>query len=321
MPNEKHIDIVVPCYNEQECVDLFYDEVIKTLDSIKGYKYTIIFIDDGSSDNTLIHIQRLEQRFGSSLIKYISFARNFGKESAIYAGLKVSTGDLVALMDCDLQDPPSLLPNMINAINEGYDCCATRRITRTGEPVIRSFFANQFYNLINKISDVKIESGARDFRLMTRQVVNAVLMLSETERFSKGLFSWVGFKTKWIEYQNTERVAGITKWSFIKLLWYAISGIVAFSIAPLRISSFTGIVTVCASFIYAGYIFIKTVIWGNVTSGFSTLAILILFLSGIIIILLGIIGEYLARLYKEVKHRPIYLVKNTNIDEGGVYYE
>ncbi|MDR2355578.1 MAG: glycosyltransferase family 2 protein [Clostridiales Family XIII bacterium] len=309
----KRLDIVVPCYNEQECIRLFYDAVSRVMRELKGCDWTVCYVDDGSSDDTLSEIKKLAAEKGERQIKYVSFTRNFGKEAAIYAGLKHSDGDLVALMDADLQDPPTLLPEMLKAVNEeGYDSCATCRTSRTGEPPVRSFFANVFYRLINSISDTKFKPGARDFRLMTHEMRDAVLKLGETERFTKGLLSWVGFRTKWIEYENVKRAAGQSKWSFFKLLKYAISGIVAFSTAPLRLASVLGFVVVGAAALYALYIFLKAVIYGTNSSGFSTIIILMMFFSGIIILLLGIIGEYLSRVYSEIKRRPVYIARETN---------
>lgn len=309
----KHIDIVTPCFNEQECIYLFYNELSRVLSPLKGYSFTVTFIDDGSTDGTLAEIKRLETLYGSSRVKYISFSRNFGKEAAIFAGLSSTTGDIVALMDADLQDPPAMLPEMISVIEEGYDSCATYRNDRKGEPPIRSFFARRFYKIMNSMSIVKMKSGARDYRLMTRKMVNAVISLSEIERFSKGLFQWVGFKTKWIAFENIGRVAGKTKFSFFSLFKYAVNGIVSFSTVPLRFASVLGVFIVVAAFVYMTYVFFKTVFFGARTSGFPTTTILILFLSGVIIMLLGIIGEYIARIYSEIKKRPIFITQETNI--------
>jgi glycosyltransferase involved in cell wall biosynthesis len=310
----KHLDIVVPCYNEQACVRLFYDAVSRVMNEQEGYDWSVLYVDDGSSDGTLSEIKKLAAEKGAGRIKYVSFARNFGKEAAICAGLRMSDGDSVVLMDADLQDPPALLPEMMKAVDEeGYDSCATCRTNRRGEPAVRSFFANVFYRLINSISDTEFKPGARDFRLMTREVRDAVLRLGETERFSKGLLSWVGFRTKWIAYENVKRAAGQTKWSFFKLLKYAVGGIVAFSTVPLRLASVLGFVVVAAAALYALYIFLKAVIYGTNSSGFSTIIILMMFFSGMIILLLGIIGEYLSRVYSEIKRRPIYIAKETNV--------
>lgn len=306
------LDIIVPCYNEEHCISLFYEAIEHTFNLLENYNYFIIFIDDGSKDNTLDEIKKLVNNKNN--IKYISFTRNFGKESAIYAGLQVSVSEIAVLMDCDLQHPPSLLPEMLLAIESGYDCCAGKRSNRKGEPVIRSFFSSLFYKFSNKISDVKIEPNATDFRMMNRKMVKAVLSLQEKERFTKGLISWVGFRVKWIEFDNQPRIAGKTNWSFLKLVWYAINGIVAFSTIPLRIASIIGSSIVIIAVIYSVFIFAKTLIFGTHISGFPTLVILILLLSGVIISLLGIIGEYLARIYQEIKGRPIYITRETNIE-------
>jgi glycosyltransferase involved in cell wall biosynthesis len=308
------VDIITPCYNEEECVELFYGAIATTFSFLERYSFSIIFIDDGSADKTLEKIKNLESVHGSEQIKYISFSRNFGKEAAIFAGLEASAGDLTVLMDADLQDPPELLPVMFDAIeNEGYDCCATYRTNRTGEPPVRSWFAEKFYLTINAMSKVKMKAGARDFRVMTRKMTDAVVLLGEYERFSKGLFMWVGFKTKWIDYKNVNRVAGNTKWSFFSLFKYAVSGIVAFSTVPLRIASILGVFVVLGAIGYMLYIFTATIFFGVKTSGFATTIIFMLFLCGTIIVLLGIIGEYIARIYSEIKHRPIYISRESNI--------
>jgi glycosyltransferase involved in cell wall biosynthesis len=306
------INIIVPCYNEQECVHLFYDEARRCLDELKNFEYSIMFIDDGSSDNTLAEIKKLITNVGGERIKYVSFSRNFGKEAAIYAGLQKSTGDIVVLMDCDLQDPPELIPEMLEAIGSGCDSVATYRVNRHGEPPVRSAFAMFFYRIMNSMSVVKMKPAARDYRMMTRKYVDALLSLSEVERFSKGLFQWVGFETKWIPYKIVERAAGKTKWSFFKLYNYAVGGIVAFSTVPLRIASLLGMLTVFTAVILA-VITLKNVLRvGIIGAGFSVIATLVLFFSGVVIMLLGIIGEYLAKLYSEVKHRPIYIEKESS---------
>jgi glycosyltransferase involved in cell wall biosynthesis len=312
MDDKQHLDIIVPCYNEQECVPLFIESIAETMDGIGNYTYSVYFIDDGSSDDTLEVIKGIEIQYGKC-VKYISFSRNFGKEAAIYAGLQASNGDIVVLMDADLQDPPALLPEMLQALEAGYDSCATYRSDRGGEPPVRSFFANMFYRLMNAVSSVELKPGARDFRMMTREMKDAIVALGECERFSKGLFTWVGFQTKWIEYQNVQRVAGKTKWSFFSLLKYAIGGVVAFSIAPLRLASILGFFVVVLGFLYAAYILIRALIYGTNASGFSTIVILLMFIGGVTIFLLGVIGEYLARIYAEVKRRPIYIARETNV--------
>lgn len=311
------ISLVVPCYNEESSLPLLYtalDEVRKTLSE---YRFELIFIDDGSRDGTLRALRDICA--GDPGARYLSFSRNFGKEAAIYAGLQESGGDLVALMDADMQDPPALIPEMLRLLEEGgFDVVATRRVDRKGEPKIRSFFARAFYRLINKMSDVQIVDGARDFRLMRRPVVDAVLDISERQRFSKGIFGWVGFKTHWLEYQNVERVAGETKWSFWKLFKYAIEGIIAFTTVPLRLATITGFVMSAAAFLYMLYYFIKALItrvWSS-EPGYASTLVIILFLGGMILIALGILGEYMARTYMEVKNRPLYVVREKSEPDG-----
>ena len=280
---------------------------------IGSHDFELLFINDGSRDQTLDMIKELANN--DKRIKYISFSRNFGKEAAMYAGFENSTGDYVCLMDADLQDPPKLLPEMVKAIEEeGYDSAATRRVTRKGEPPIRSFFARMFYKIMNKISDTELMDGARDYRLMTRQFVNSLLDMKEYNRFSKGLFGWVGYKTKWIEFENVERVAGETKWSFWKLLVYAVDGAVAFSTAPLAIASVLGMLMLLVSFIFIVFIIIRTLIFGDPVSGWPSLVCIITLIGGIQIFCVGILGEYLSKVYLETKRRPIYIVKDTNID-------
>ena len=306
------ISIIVSCYNEEKAIPLFYDETEKIIKDFKGTEFEYIFINDGSIDNTLDVIKGLRKK--DSKVKYVSFSRNFGKEAAIYAGLEHATGDLVTLMDADLQDPPKLLKDMYKAItDEGYDAVGTRRVTRKGEPVIRSFFARMFYKLINKISKVQMVDGARDYVLMTRPVVDAILSLKEYNRFSKGLFNFVGFKIKWIEYENIERVAGETKWSFGKLFGYALEGFTAFSTAPLTFASFIGMLFCIISFLLILAIIIKTLILGDPTSGWPSMVCIIFMVSGIQLFSLGIIGQYLSKTYLEVKKRPIYIIKDKEI--------
>ena len=305
------VSIVVPCYNEEAMVDLFYHDLCSYMNRLPGHRFEIIFVDDGSRDATLEKIQSLSEC--DQRIKYVSFSRNFGKESALYAGLSYSKGDLVAVMDADLQDPPSLLPEMIGEIEKGYDCVATLRVTRTGEPIIRSFFARQFYKLIKRLSNVDMVDGARDYRLMTRQVVGAILSMQEYHRFSKGIFGWVGFKTKWIPYENIERIAGETSWSFWKLFAYAIDGIIAFTVKPLRVASFSGILFSCLAFMYLVYIIIRTVVLGIDVPGYASTIAVVLFMGGIQLVSVGVLGEYMARTYMEVKQRPAYIVKESNL--------
>ena len=302
------ISIIVPCYNEEKALPYFYKEIYKVASEMSNIDFEFIFVDDGSKDNTLSILRELRKQ--DKRCRYISFSRNFGKEAAIYAGLENAKGDYVAMMDADLQDPPKLLKEMYDAIkNEGYDCAATRRVDRKGEPIIRSFFARKFYKIINKISNADIVDGARDFRLMTRQMVDAILKMNEYNRFSKGIFGWVGFNTKWIAYENVDRVAGETKWSFWKLLIYAIEGIIAFSTVPLSIAAVVGIIFFIVALIMIGFIIVRTLIWGDPTSGWPSLVCIIFFASGIQLFCTGILGQYLAKTYLETKKRPIYLVK------------
>ena len=311
----KKIGIIVPCYNEQEAIPYFYDEVNKISNNMKeNAEFEFLFINDGSKDNTLNVIRDLSKK--DSRVKYISFSRNFGKEAAMYAGLKEISGDYIAIMDADLQDPPSLLPEMFETLEQGeYDCVATRRVTRKGESKIRSFFARLFYKIMNMISNTEVVDGARDFRLMSRQMVNAILEIGEYNRFSKGIFGFVGFNTKWLEYENIERVAGKTKWSFWKLLLYAIDGFTAFSTKPLNISTFIGIIFCLISFVMVVVIICKTLILGDPVGGWPSLACMILFVGGIQLFCTGISGQYLSKAYLEVKNRPIYIVKETNLNK------
>ena len=309
----KLLSVIVSCYNEEETVPIFYKEICKVSKEMKYIDFEFIFINDGSRDNTLNVIKDLNKK--DKRVKYLSFSRNFGKEAAMYAGLVSSKGDYITLMDADLQDPPSLLEKMYKLITEeGFDCVGTRRVTRRGEPQIRSFFARMFYKLINKMSNVELVDGARDYRLMTRQMVDAILSLKEYKRFSKGLFSFVGFKTKWLEYENIERVAGETKWNFWKLFIYAIDGITAFSTAPLVISAVVGFIFCFLSFIMILVIIIRTLVFGDPVSGWPSLVCIIFMVSGIQLFCLGIMGQYLANTYLETKNRPIYIVKESNID-------
>ena len=313
---ERKISIIVPCYNEQEALPLFYDAARKVMEEMAPLAFELIFVDDGSRDRTLEVIRDLRRR--DERVRYLSFSRNFGKESAMLAGLDAATGDYVAIMDADMQDPPSLLPEMYRGITEeGYDCVATRRTNRTGEPPIRSFFARCFYKLINKISKADIVDGARDFRLMTRQMTDAIRSMREYNRFSKGIFGWVGFKTKWLEYVNVERVAGETKWSFWKLLLYSLDGIVAFSTAPLAIASIAGILFCLIAFIMICFFVIKTLIWGDPVAGYPSMISIILFIGGVQLFAIGILGQYLSKTYLESKNRPPYIVRETEESAQG----
>lgn len=307
------ITVVVPCYNEEETLQPFYEEFQKVRGRMPEIMLELLFINDGSQDRTLEGIERLS--IEDSAVKYISFSRNFGKEAAIYAGLKHASGDYVAVMDADLQDPPSLLPEMYGAIvEEGYDSVATRRVTRKGEPKIRSLFARTFYSIINNISRTEIVDGSRDYRLMNRKFVEAILQLKEYNRFSKGLFGWVGFKTKWLEFENVERVAGETKWSFCSLFRYSIEGIVAFSTAPLVISSFAGLFCCLLSFAMLLFLFIRRLVFSDPVAGWASLVLTMLLLGGLQLLCIGILGQYLAKMYLETKKRPVYLIDKTNVD-------
>ena len=303
------LSVIVPCYNEEENVPYFYEELMKLTPFFEEKKLTLelIYVDDGSKDGTVGEIKKLNDK--DERVKLVSFSRNFGKEAAIYAGFSKSKGDYVVMMDADLQDPPSLLPEMFQYIEEGYDSVATRRVSRKGEPVIRSFFARMFYKLINKISKTDIVDGARDYRLMTRQVVDAILSLGEYNRFSKGIFGWVGFNTKWVEYENVERTKGETKWSFWGLFLYSIEGIIAFSTAPLAVASVLGVLFCVIAFIIIIMIIVRSLFWQDPTSGWPSLVCIISMVSGVQLLCLGILGQYVSKTYLEVKHRPIYLVK------------
>lgn len=309
------ISIIVPCYNEEKALPLFYEELEKNIKTFPdNIHFEILFVNDGSKDNTLSIIKELAKK--DNQIKYISFSRNFGKESAIFAGLENASGDYITLMDADLQDPPSLLPEMYKAVTEeNYDAVGTRRVNRKGEPVIRSIFARIFYKLINHMTSFEMVDGARDYVFMKRTVVDAIISLKEYNRYSKGLFSFVGFNVKWIEYKNVKRIAGETKWSFWKLTKYALEGITAFSTAPLLLSSVIGLVFCIVSFLLILAIIIKTLIFGDPTSGWPSLVCIIFMVSGIQLFSLGIIGQYLSKTYLEVKQRPIYIVKDSNIDK------
>lgn len=308
------ISIVIPCFNEEKALPLFYEELNNNLKNFpNNISFEIIFVNDGSKDNTLEIIKKL--LLADNRIKYISFSRNFGKEAAIYAGLENSSGDYVTLMDADLQDPPSLLLKMYETLTkENYDAVGTRRVTRKGEPIIRSFFARLFYKIINKITNFEMVDGARDYVFMNRQVVNSIISLKEYNRYSKGLFSFVGFNVKWIEYENIKRVAGETKWSFWKLTKYALEAITAFSTAPLTFASLIGLLFCIISFLLILAIIFKTLILGDPTSGWPSLVCIIFMVSGIQLFSLGIIGQYLSKTYLEVKKRPVYIIKDTNIN-------
>lgn len=308
----KNIDIIVPCYNEEEGIEFFYNTVKKIVSGIKNYAFTFIFVNDGSKDQTLKKLRSLAK--ANDDVKYVSFSRNFGKEAAMYAGLEHSMGDYAVIMDADLQDDPQQLPVMVEAMEEGYDCCATRRMDRKGEPPVRSWFARKFYKLMNRFTDVEIVDGARDYRMMTSQMVQAILQVRERERFSKGIFAWVGFDYKWLEYTNRERAYGTTKWSFWSLLRYAVSGIIAFSTVPLKMLMFLGGGISFFSIVYMIVKVIKTLVLGVDVPGYASTIVWVTFLGGMNLFATGLVGLYLGNVYSEVKRRPVYILKETNIE-------
>lgn len=307
----KKIDVVIPCYNEEESLEMFEICMEKVFKDLSEYKYSIIYVNDGSRDHTLDIIKAYSTE--KENVDYISFARNFGKEAGILAGLSYSTGDYVVVMDADLQHPPELIPQMLKEIETGCDCCMARRVSRKGEGFLRQKFSRMFYRFMNLITSIELVQGSTDFCLMTRQMVDAVLSLHERERFTKGIFNWVGFNKKYIEYENVERIAGESKWSLKSLFNYAISGITAFSVVPLRMASLIGIIVMFIAFIYALTIFISALSSDSVRTGYSSIIIILLFLGGVIIFLLGVIGEYLSKIYIEVKGRPVYIIKETSL--------
>ena len=308
------ITIIIPCFNEEETLPVYYQAMLPVMKQMNPVDFELLFIDDGSSDHTLLEMKQLHQK--DPRCKYLSFSRNFGKEAAIYAGLSKAS-DYVAVMDVDLQDPPSLLPEMYKIlIEEEYDSVATRRSDRTGEPKIRSFLSDSFYKIINRISKTEIMRGARDFRLMKRNMVDAVLEMSEYNRFSKGIFEWVGFRTKWLEYENIERSAGETKWSLKKLFVYSMEGITGFSVAPLSLASVLGLLFCLISFVMIVVIIIRTLIWGDPVSGWPSLTCIIFMVSGVQLLCTGIVGQYLSKTYLETKHRPIFILKDSSEKEN-----
>lgn len=310
----KKITVIVPCYNEEQSLHFFYEEMERVAALMKENSFEYLFVDDGSKDKTLACIRELKER--DEKVRYLSFSRNFGKEAAIYAGLSHATGDYVAIMDADLQDPPSMLPEMYRAVTEeGYDSAATRRVTRKGEPPIRSFFARRFYHIMNRISDVELMDGARDYRLMSRSYVDALLSLGEYNRFSKGLFGWVGFRTKWLEFENVERVAGETKWSFWKLFKYSLDGIVAFSSMPLYMASVLGAGMCGLSLLAIIFIIIRQLVFGGSVDGWPSMACIVILIGGLQLLSIGILGIYLSKTYLETKHRPIYIAKEAYTDK------
>ena len=308
------LTLIVPCYNEEEALPYFYDEVCRVGKELENYEIELLFVNDGSKDNTLNVIKGFAEK--DDRVKYVSFSRNFGKEGAMYAGFCNASGDLVAVMDADMQDPPSLLPKMLQLIESGeYDSVATRRVTRKGEPKIRSFFARMFYKIMGKISDADIVDGARDFRLMKRKMVDAIVAMGETNRFSKGIFGWIGFKTYWLEYENVERVAGETKWSFWKLFKYSLEGITNFSDAPLKIASWSGIAFTFMSVVAMLFVFIRALVFGDRVAGWPSTICIVLFIGGIQLFCLGIMGQYVSKIFRETKKRPVYIVAESNKED------
>lgn len=304
------ISLIVPCYNEQDALPIFYEEVIKIIDKMQC-EYEIIFVNDGSKDKTLEILKKFSKK--NENVTYLSFSRNFGKEAAMYAGFCNVGGDYIAVMDADMQDPPSLLPEMVKLLeSEDYDSVATRRVSRDGEPPIRSWFARKFYQLINKISDADIVDGARDFRLMKRKMVDAIISMNEYNRFSKGIFGWIGFKTYWLPFKNVERIAGETKWNFWKLFKYAIDGIINFSEAPLSIASWSGMGMTLIAFVMMAVIIIRRLCFGDPVAGWASTMCVIIFIGAVQLFSIGIMGQYLAKTYNETKHRPHYIISESN---------
>ena len=304
------ISLIIPCYNEEQALYPLYEALQAAMQQLQEYSFELLFIDDGSSDGTLDVLKLLAQK--DERITYLSFSRNFGKEAAMYAGFCNSTGDYAAIMDADMQDPPDLLPQMLEIIQSGYDSVATRRVSRKGEPVMRSFFAKMFYKIMNRISESDIVDGARDFRLMKRSMVDSIIAMSEYNRFSKGIFGWIGFQTYWLPYENRERVAGQTKWNFWKLFRYSLDGIINFSQIPLSLASWTGIGFTFFSFIMIIFVIVRKLIWGDDVAGWPSLVCVITFLGGLQLLCLGIIGQYLSKTYLETKGRPHYIVRESN---------
>lgn len=310
----KLISLIIPCYNEEAGLGILYKALTEVSAKMSEYDFEYLFINDGSKDSTLDLITEFAD--GDPRVKYISFSRNFGKEAAMYAGFCNAKGDYVTVMDSDMQDPPSLLPQMVEILEQGeYDSVATRRVTRAGEPPVRSFFARAFYKIINRISDANIVDGARDFRLMRREMVDTIVSMGEANRFSKGIFGWIGFKTYWLSYENVERAAGETKWSFWKLFKYAIDGMVNFSQAPLMISAWVGFFFVLVSLLAIVFVFVRKLVYGGSVEGWASLVCIMLFIAGVQLFCMGVMGSYLAKIYQESKHRPHYIVGKTNIDD------
>jgi len=313
--SKKLISIVVPCYNEEPTLGILYEELNKVTGVMTEYEFEYVFINDGSKDKTLAILKEMSEK--DEKVKYVSFSRNFGKEAALLAGLKNAKGDLVATMDADMQDPPALLPEMVSYVVSGeYDNAATRRVSRKGEPIIRSFFARMFYRVMRRITDIEIMDGARDYRVMNRPMVDSIIALQEYNRFSKGIFSWVGFETKWIEFENVERSAGETKWSFWKLLRYSIEGMVSFSDAPINIASWLGLIMTGVSVIALLFLFLRALIFGDPVAGWPSLACIMTFIAGIQLFVMGMMGQYVSKTYMEVKKRPHYIVKDSNVEDS-----
>ena len=308
------LSLIVPCYNEEEALPTFHAALCEVLAGLPDYEAEILYIDDGSKDKTLSVITGFAE--SDARVKYISFSRNFGKESAMYAGFCNATGDYVAVMDADMQDPPSLLPSMLLKLESGeYDSVATRRVSRKGEPRIRSFFARLFYKIMRRISKTEVVDGARDFRLMRREMVDAIVSMCEYNRFSKGIFGWVGFRTYWMPYENVERVAGKTKWSFFGLMRYSFEGFINFSSAPLKLAAASGLFFTFVSVLAMLFVFLRAMFWGGAVDGWPSLVCIVLFIGGIQLFCMGIMGQYIARIYSESKHRPHYVVAKTNKDD------
>ena len=307
--------VVVPCFNEQESLPIFYEAMENVIKDMKELEFEYLFVDDGSTDSTIDILRALSEK--DDKVHYLSFSRNFGKEAAMYAGLSNAVGDYVVIMDADLQDPPAILPEMYGYIEQGYDSVATRRVDRKGEPPIRSFFARRFYGLMRKISKTEIVDGARDYRLMTRQVTDAILSMKEYNRFSKGIFGWVGYETKWIEYENVQRAAGETKWSFWKLLKYSIEGIASFSEAPLFLSSILGVCMCGIAFFAIIFIIVRQLLFGGSAFGWPSMACIVILIGGLQLLCIGILGLYFSKAYLEVKQRPIYIAREVQVEEEG----
>ena len=309
------VSLIIPCYNEEEALPLFYAEMDRVSALLDKYEIEMLFVDDGSKDKTLEILKSFAEK--DERVKYLSFSRNFGKEAAMYAGFCNATGDFVAVMDADMQDPPALLPDMLKILEEqDYDSVATRRVTRKGEPKIRSFFARMFYKIMGKISDVDVVDGARDFRLMKRKMVDSIVAMGEVNRFSKGIFGWIGFKTYWMEYENVERVAGQTKWSFWKLFKYSLEGITNFSDAPLKIASWSGIFFTFIAIAAMIFVFVRALVVENASvAGWPSTICIVLFVGGVQLFCLGMIGQYIGKIFRETKKRPVYIIRDTNKED------